>query len=243
MIDGLYVAFNRLAMTEASFAALIDNTDWDEVGTLYVRDDGSTDGTAEWLQDHLADVPARTVFNGDTLGGPVASMNWYLDASDPETDRFFKIDNDFVVCPGWLEETLRMMYLNPGVDIFGMEPMHGPPVMGMEPTRRLNEARWIGGKGIIRRRVFDICRPTPSGFNGYSGFTEWQSAHPQIEKAWIYPDMPCFGLDQLPFEPWVSLTDEYERVRWQRRWPAYPEAFSAYWDWWLKASVPAVEAG
>lgn len=229
-VDILYVAYNRLAMTEASIGALLTNTNWEHVDTLYIHDDGSSDGTAELLREIRA--PAPVVFHGDKLGGPVAAMNWYLDQRS-DADRFAKVDNDFIVCPGWLEEILRIMTVNAGVDIFGIEPMIGPAVPAFDPDRGLELARFIGGKGILRKRAFELCRPSPGGFNGYQGFTQFQMAHPQIVKGWVRPELPCFGLDQLCFEPWRSLTTEYEEKGWARRWPEYEPSMSAYWDWWL----------
>jgi len=240
MLDLLYVSFNRLAYTRESFESLLRNTDWENVSTLFVLDDASTDGTAEWLQSRIdewlrQDGGVETVFYGDRFGGPVAAINWYLDHADPDedrTDRFAKIDNDMVVPPGWLPELLRILTAHPELDIVGMEPMLGPPEPAPFARRTLREARHIGGKGIIRRRTFEGCRPRPRGKNGYFGFTEWQLRHPQITKAWATPDLPAFGLDQLPLEPWRSLRAEYVAKGWQREWGEYPDDFSGYWEWW-----------
>lgn len=147
---------------------------------------------------------------------------------------YAKIDNDMVVCPGWLGEMLRVTHLYPGLDILGMEPMKGPAIPG-HARREYEEARHIGGKGLIRLRSFDKCRPSPAGRNGYQGFTQWQEAHPEVSKGWIRPELPVFGLDQLPFEPWRSLADEYERQQWARRWGEYPDDMVSYWDWWTPA--------
>ena len=57
-IDILYVAFNRKEMTQASFTALRQNTAWEQVRTLYVVDDGSEDGTLEWLERQQMDWKA-----------------------------------------------------------------------------------------------------------------------------------------------------------------------------------------
>jgi glycosyltransferase involved in cell wall biosynthesis len=247
MTDILYVSANRLEMSKESFTALIENTSWSEVRTLFIADDGSTDGTREWLEEQmeqLADYNTPVVINEAPFGGPVAAMNWYLRQTheayvDGETDRFAKVDNDFVVCPGWIDELLLQATLHPDVDLFGIEPMLGPPIMPPAKKRHLREARWIGGKGLMRIRAFDTCWPRPTGKNGYFGFTEFQSKHGFIKKAWVEPDLPCFGLDQLPFEPWISLTAEYVERGWQRAWNTYDTRATEYWDWWLKRKVEA----
>jgi glycosyltransferase involved in cell wall biosynthesis len=249
-IDILYVAFNRLEMTRESFGALLRNTHWDHVDTLYVVDDASTDGTSEWLYDQQmlwksdngpqADYGTDFILSDRKLGGPVAAMNWYLDATRDQEhpDTFAKIDNDFVVCPGWMDIALRLHYLGSNIDIIGFEPMSGRPQMVRKDNHaewRLNEANHIGGKGLIRKRAFERsgCRPHPHGKHGYQGFTQWQRKHPDVIKAWISPDLCCFGLDQLPFEPWNSLTTSYVQKRWQRRWGPYDSLDTTYWQWWL----------
>lgn len=75
--DVLFVAWNRREFTRASFAALADNTDWSEVGTLYVHDDGSSDGTRKLLRLAILDLdlPCPVVFHDKRLGSPVAVMN------------------------------------------------------------------------------------------------------------------------------------------------------------------------
>jgi glycosyltransferase involved in cell wall biosynthesis len=254
-IDVLYVAFNRLEMTKASFEALRDNTPWKQVRNLYVVDDGSEDGTAEWLQEeqmqwmHKIRPQYGTDFIlwAERVGGPVAAINWYMRNSEETIDTFAKIDNDFVVCPGWLDVSLRLHYLNPDIDILGFEPMSGRPQVVTEtnhPEWRLNEARHIGGKGIIRKRAFERsgCLPYAHGKGGYQGFTQWQRKHESVTKAWISPDLCCFGLDQLPFEPWRSLTTQYVENDWQRRWGEYDELNPTYWKWWVDADPARIAA-
>jgi hypothetical protein len=259
VIDILYVAYCRLEMTKASFQALLDYTDWTQVVRLFINHDaGDDDGTWEWLSAAASAAPVPVVrrYQG-TSRGPVAAMNWYLDHPSEEdcycrrvpdcwrchgtgratVEQFAKVDNDFVVCPGWLGELLRVTSENPEIDILGTEPMLGPPLARGTATRGFETARWIGGKGLIRHRAFDHCRPTPGGWNGYQGFTQWQQAHPDVVKAWIRPELCTFGLDQLPLEPWRSLADEYEAAGWQRRWPEYAPDQERYWSWWLEASA------
>ncbi len=240
MIDILYVSWNRLRFTQESFSALVANTDWSKVKGLYIHDDGSTDGTFEWLEEQALKWRKKTEFvlHGDRLGGPVAAINWYLDVVDPEVDTFAKIDNDFVVCPRWLDVMLHLHYLNPNIDIYGIEPMKGTPTAITDETIRefkLEEAEHIGGKGLIRRRAFERsgCRPVPSGKHGYQGFTQWQWKHPIVIKAWVAPDLPCFGLDQLPLEPWREITAQYVANGWQRAWDEYRWDDVGYWGWWI----------
>lgn len=235
MIDVLYVSFNRLAYVKQTFQALLANTNWSLVNRLYICDDGSEDGTAEYLRDWLPRLDDRGINRRfiSTFGGPVAAMNLYLnEAHDgPDSDRFAKIDSDFIVCPGWLEESLHQMTIHPGIDVFGLQPRLGPAQAPPCLTRTVEQARFIGGIGLIRHRTFELCRPRPSGEHGYQGWTQYQTAH-DFRKAWITPDLPCFCLDLLPFEPWISQAREYVEKDWMRAWPAYDGMGDSYWDWW-----------
>ena len=227
-MDILYVAYNRLAYTQASLSALLDNTDWTQVDTLYVHDDESRDGTKRWLKETLVELPerlpSRVVFESAKRGSPVAVMNWYLDAESEQT-AFVKIDNDFIVCPGWLGEVLRVAHRFPGYDALGIAPWEGPPVLHGE--REVLPASHIGGIGLIRKRAFSQCRPIPRGLHGWTSF---QTEHDWVQAAWLKPDMPCFELDRLPVEPWADLARRYHAKGWSREWPKYQN--TAYYSWW-----------
>lgn len=235
MIDLLYVAFNRLAFTRETIVALLEHTDWSEVASFFILDDGSTDGAAEYLRAiaetemPLISDTVNVVFHGDRFGGPVAAMNYYLDHASPDVQMFAKIDNDMVVAPGWLNDLLRTMTLNPGLDVLGMEPFVGDATACPFP-REITPARHVGGKGLIRSRAFGKCRMVPGGHNGYQGFTQWQEAHEHITKAWVTPDLLSFGIDQIPVEPWRSLAEKYAELGWQRLWPVY--GGPAHYEWW-----------
>ena len=225
MIDILFVAFNRLAYTQASLDALHANTDWAEVATLYVHDDASTDGTKRYLREAVAKWPSRVVFESEKRGSPVAVMNWYLDQPSEQT-AFVKLDNDFVVCPGWLGELLRVAHLYPGYDALGIAPWEGPPELTMNGNRGVLGNSHIGGVGLIRRRMFAQCRPVP---RGRFGWTEHQHLH-GFHVGWLKPDLPCFELDRLPVEPWADLARRYVSKGWARDWPKYQDP--RYYEWW-----------
>lgn len=232
-VDLIYLAYNRLKFTQFSFPILLKNTDWARVERLIVYDDGSEDGTAEWLEDQLAlwnrrnSTPAH--MHMTKFGSPVETMNHYLDHYD--ADMFAKIDSDVCVPQGWLEEMTRMLYLHTEVDILGMQANSGPPSFRKDPDRTVEDASHIGGVGLIRRRTFKFCRPVP---RGRFGWTEFQQRHPEMIKAWIKPDLATFELDRLPMEPWRSLSAEYVEKGWSRAWGPYSDDATDYWDWAMK---------
>lgn len=231
LMDLLFTSHNRLRFTQESFRALLDNTDWQHVDRLLLVDDRSTDGTLAFLEGavRLSPVPAK-VMSGE-FGGPVAAMNAAL--NETRADVLGKIDNDVIVCPGWLNEMLGVLERGPEVDALGMEPGFGQRYDGFGDQREYRPARWIGGVGLFRTRVF---KRRPSQNDRFFGLTQHWRRHALC--AWITPDLPMFLLDHLPFEPWRSLAASYVARNWSRQWPAYAPEFEPYWSWW-SPEVPA----
>jgi glycosyltransferase involved in cell wall biosynthesis len=222
MIDIIFPTHNRLEFTKESLAALIANTDWKHVRRMVIYDDASVDGTREWLA--TAEIPKVKVIHGE-FGGPVAVMNHYL-ISGEAADVFAKIDNDTVVPPGWLTECLTVMRENPEVDLLGIEAFR--PVVAGQAKRNPDDAKFIGGIGLMRARAF-ITLPRPGG---RFGFTAWQERAPWVKKAWLNPALPVFLLDRLPMDPWRKLSKGYIAQGWQREWPVYPHSAAPLWKWW-----------
>ncbi len=231
MIDILFVTHNRLEFTDASFTALLENTDWSLVETLHVYDDRSTDGTFDYLDRTLdsADIgEAEAVLLQRAFGGPVAAMNHFLDRS--EADLFAKVDNDLVLPPGWLRTMLDVMDRNESLDALGTEPGFAHPLQPDYVTRGYQPAPHIGGQGLFRSRGFKSRRPKQH--DRYFGMTQFMRRH--MSCGWVSPDIASFNLDHLPGEPWRSLAADYVARGWSRAWPAYSPAMSGYWDWWTR---------
>jgi len=238
VIDLLFLAHNRLEFTRSCVWALWANTDWSLVQRVLLYDDGSTDGTQEFLRDFR--LPVETHFTTGSWGSPVAVMNHAIEQIG-RGSVLAKIDNDVMVPPGWLHECLQVMNWHPELDLLGIEAMY--PVDGScsdsicDPdgtftaaVRSPVPALYIGGIGLMRTRAFQTF-PEPQG---RFGFTAWQDKNPQVQKAWLSPSLPVCLLDRVPFEPWTSLSAEYVAKGWQRPWPPYSKNDSALWGWWAK---------
>lgn len=226
MIDIVYLAFNRLKYTQATVAALQRNTDWTQVRRVYVYDDGSTDGTREFLQETTWPAPAEMLCG--KFGGPVAIMVHYL-TNFPTTPMFAKIDNDTMLPPEWLTECLRVMDKSPELGLLGIEAFN--EIAAGRRERSYTPCRWIGGIGLMRREIFRNM-PRPNGLMGRFGFTQWQRNAHWTEKGWIDPSLPVFLLDKIGWGPWKSIRREYEQQGWQRQWPEYTQDQATLWEWW-----------
>lgn len=224
-VEILYLAWNRRAFTEATFTLLRENTDWRKVSRLVVYDDGSTDGTDEWLLEAGRTVPVPAFdFRPIRFRSPPATMNDYLATS--EADVFAKIDSDIAMPKGWLKVALDCLDANPDVDLLGLDAgMTGHDSRARERAAR--PASHIGGVGLMRTAAFHT-RPSLMA-RGRHGFTNWQQRH-TVQPAWMVPGVPTVELDRVPGEPWASLAAEYVRKRWAREWPKY-SPLHPWWGW------------
>lgn len=216
------------------------HTAWDNVSKVVVYDDGSEDGTYEFLRDHAQPFrrnhrKIEVELRQSNLKSPAAIMNHYIATS--QADAFAKIDNDIALCGGWLEKMLQV-FTTSGVELLGMEAgmvaMQGRDGVvyeqyGAEPCSH------IGGVGMMSVEAFKIRPPVPSRIGFRIGFTEWQDRH-DPKRAWIVPDLDVPQLDRLPFEPWISLTEEYVDKGWNRQWQKYSEEWMEPYFSWVRDS-------
>jgi len=247
MIDVLYLAWNRLEFTTRTFDYLLAHTDWSLVNRLIVYDDGSEDGTQEWLRDAVATcnemLPDSAELRLSDLRSPPAIMNHYLATS--EAAWFAKIDNDIAVPGGWLNALLDVAQGQSDVELLGMEAgMVAMPGRDGEPEvggpYSFEPASHIGGVGLMRVQAFRSRPAIPS--RGRYGFTEWQNRY-EPTRGWIRPDLLCPSLDRIPEEPFVSLRETYVENGWSRPWPAYSEQWMRpYYSWVLKRETAAAAA-
>lgn len=227
-VDVLYLCHGRLEFTEATLPTLIANTDWDMVNQFVVYNDAAEPGdpTTDFLCEQIEPI-AQSTLRATNLGSPVAVMNHFIRRATGEM--FAKVDNDIVVPPGWLDDLVEVMETDPDLELLGMQPEMGG--IWQEGTPRYKQCSHIGGVGLMRVSAFRGNHRPPPIPNGRFGFTEWQHQWTP-KRAWIRPDLLVFALDQLPVEPWRTITDDYKERGLNRDWEPYPREMSRYWDWW-----------
>ena len=239
-VEGVSLIFpcrNRLEFTRQSWAALMQNTDWSLVSEFHVYDDGSTDGTREWLR------PGGGAWAyGDPIGylcaqhhdtefhSPMGvTIDWIKRSQAPI---LAKLDNDTIYPPGWLNVALDVMERHPELDMLGLEAMRAIAPIGGNTVHDYLPAQFISGLGLYRRAAFADQLPVDGG---YFGLEEFQMQTAGLTAGWILPSLPVFLLDRMPMEPWRSLSEEYVRKSWQRPWSLdlrYRPEESDKWSWW-----------
>jgi glycosyltransferase involved in cell wall biosynthesis len=227
-VDLMYLACNRLEFTRETFTALLKNTDWHHVHELFVYDDGSQDGTREWLESAISQAPVRARFVKTNFGSPVAAMVHFIETA--RAPILAKTDNDAMLPPAWLRLSLEVLERHPELTLLGIEAMY-PHEDDVHLARSYTPAQFISGLGLYRRKAFLQSRPVP--YQKWFGLEEWQMVQGAgLVRGWITPAIPVFLLDRIPFEPWKSYTDTYVRRGWQRSWPKYDSTCTLWlWRW------------
>jgi len=225
-VDLFYLASNRLELTRETFTTLLRNTDWQYVRQLVVNDNSSVDGTREWLEQIVRQSPAPPKFIKGRFISPVAAMVSFIEAA--RAPILAKVDNDTMLPPGWLRQSLEVMTACPELSLLGIEAMY-PHSDDAHLVRSYTPAEFISGLGLYRRAVFLRSRPRPIG--KWFGLEEWQTAQgPALVRGWINPALCVFLLDRIPFQPWKSYSDAYIARGWQRSWPKY-DPTCTLWKW------------
>ena len=224
-IEILYLTYNRLNFTGLTWMLLMENTDWDLVDRLTVYDDGSEDGTLEFMREHIFDCPVEHELREGNFRSAPAIMNHFL--ATERAPLFAKVDSDICCPPGWLWDLFRVMRSNPDLILLGSEAGQTRLPEGNE-RHSFQRCSHIGGVGLMRTGYLQALPPIPS--RGYFGWTEHQSRH-RIPRGWICPDLMMPQIDRVPVEPWRSYTEEYIDRGWNRNWGHYGRERTCYWDW------------
>lgn len=162
------VTWNRLALTRHCLASLLQNTP--PGYGLTVVDNGSTDGTREYLQGLASEFPhMRLHLLRRNMGVAVASNLAWDDADG--ADFYVKLDNDVeVLDPQWLDRLMRMLADNPRLGMAGYRlcPKHeGAPLKLADGSTALEVACCNGACACIPRAVHERLGFWNEGFGRY----------------------------------------------------------------------------
>lgn len=142
------ITYNRLEFTRQSLAALFRYTDFPYL--LTVVDNGSNDGTVEYLQFlYQRNLIKNLILFGMNVGvAKAANVGWVC---EQKADYYIKIDNDLVVQGPWLAAMVDVVDAihKVGAVAYNVEPFSYPLSIINGCNTRLKETGNLGGACIL----------------------------------------------------------------------------------------------
>lgn len=213
MIPILMITHNRLEYTKKALKALLRCNVF-----VYVFDNGSEDGTKEWLrQQHGADGNHRLIqlTFSKTNRGIAYAMNCFM----PIVNQFEivgKVDNDTIVPSDFIEKMLPHMEHADLVQAkhrliaaskVGTFDEWVSKMPNITPTLKQNH--FIGGSGILFKR--QLVNHIPETEDKLQGWRQFQRDHPELKKAFAL-DCEIELLDEHGYEDYPEYYKMTGRV-------------------------------
>ncbi|MBC8256249.1 MAG: glycosyltransferase [Candidatus Marinimicrobia bacterium] len=150
----LYLTFNRLYYTRETLPALLDSSDTSF--SVRIVDNGSTDGTVEYLKKLNHPNIEKIFFNKRNKGLVKPTKRFWNESS---ADLVGKIDNDILVPKGWIDNLVdaHLKILNLGVCGYChfREEDFNPDIVKEKVVSEngvfLRKQPWIGGNYLLKR--------------------------------------------------------------------------------------------
>ena len=152
----VFITHNRLELTKLAIASYLETVT--VPFAFVVADNGSTDGTREWLSGMREEWPVWSgllLLPDNHYPGYACNRGWrYVDfdvvpslpghTRSPAT-HLHRADNDFIFLPGWCDEVERMFAENPSLGQLGLRT----------DKEELNAPLNVGGNCVLRRELWD----------------------------------------------------------------------------------------
>lgn len=178
----VFITYNRLELTKRAIESYLETVHLPY--TYVVVDNGSTDGTVEWLHENHRF--AHYALGENRYPGFAANFGWREEwRFHSEATHLHRADNDFAFLPGWSEEVER---------IFRAKKIGQ---VGLRTDEEEQYARWnVGGNNVIRRELWDRGlrydeRPWPEYPPGYSEDSFFSPTIIEMGYTWTRVKRPC----------------------------------------------------
>jgi GT2 family glycosyltransferase len=180
---------NALEYTQRCLASLAEHTR--QPHSIYILDNGSTDGSVEWLRAQEA-ANLKVTFSRNNLGVPAGRnlLIYEILPAGAEDEFMVFLDNDVEVRPGWCEGFL---------DLFARRPEMG--IAGAVGHRIIVHTDW--------RELLPCPEGEPESVDVVSGFCFWTRAETvqavglfdeSLGRFWHEDDDYCIRALQLGYE-------------------------------------------
>lgn len=183
-IHTVFITHNRLHLTKVAIESYLETVTVPY--TVTVIDNGSTDGTLEWLEQK--EWPFESFARHCPLGenkypGFAVNVGWHY--APLNADILHRADNDFSFLPGWCEEVERA-FSGRNVGQVGLRTAQ----------EELHCSTNVGGNCVIRRELWDAGlrwdeRPWPEFPPGCSEDTFFSPAVRKMGYEWRRVKRPC----------------------------------------------------
>lgn len=209
-IEIVFLTFNRLDLNKQSLPALLES-DPDIDYKVHICDNGSTDGTVEWLKELDHPKIGDITFNDTNLGiSPVTNRFW----KKTNATYIGKIDNDIIVPKNWIKEVM-LRQQDAQRDLMGPVTLYHwidcwsddieldrAPIVTCSNGSKIIRSSHTGGNYIFHRYLLDLLGSHVSETSGLKGgFTAWQAQKSRfINCGYIYP-LQFFRLPEL-YKSW-----------------------------------------
>lgn len=167
----VFVTYNRLELSMRAVESYLSTVDVPH--TVVIVDNGSSDGTQEWVAELFLNGTIDGYVNSRNNMYPGWAANRGWEQAPDDATFLHRADNDWAFLPGWTERVAKR-FINPRVAQVGL--------------RTNEEEAWnpinVGGNSVIRRELWDSGlrydeRPWPELDAGWS---EDAFFSPQIKK-------------------------------------------------------------
>jgi len=151
----LFLTFNRLSYTRKTLPALLESADTNSC-QICIVDNGSTDGTVEYLQKLIHPQIERVIYNRKNEGLVKPTKKFWKDS---KAEFIGKIDNDILVPKGWIEKLVDAHKKIPELGVAGLCHFRKEDfnkVIVSQKVEKINgvyirRQPWIGGNYIMKR--------------------------------------------------------------------------------------------
>ena len=211
----LMITYNRLEYTKQALKALIES----DCGTIYIIDNGSTDGTERWLKDKLISTnPDHRIscFFMYENTGIAGAMNVFLKLT-ADQPVVAKVDNDTIVPPDFFNRMLPCLqechivqakhHIIPATDPLGWHHFV-KDMREIAPGLRVNH--FVGGSGILFDRKIVDAIPQTGWMLG--GWREFQRHRPDLIKA-FYDKVEIKLLDEHGYSDYPDYYKQTKRLQ------------------------------